>query len=565
MITATELRSVPLFATLPEGEAGTLASRLADVHLRTGDWLIHEGEQPSFFLLIEGSIEVRKVVHGIERRINVYRPGAYFGELPLLLGSPAIASLRALESARVARLDQNDFVELFAACESFAAELTRTMTQRFAHLRQLPFEAPPASVTIIGHRYDIACHALRDFLARNRVAYRWLDPTRPELSGGLPAPREGDRFPVVVLRDGVQLVTPTLRELADGVGLKTRPLQPVYDVAIIGGGPAGLAAAVYGASEGLSTLLLERQAPGGQAGTSSRIENYLGFPTGLSGDELSMRALQQAQRFGAELLVARDVVCLDLHRAEGLHAIELDGGETVRARALILATGVAWRELEVPGAEALVGRGIYYGAARTEALSCQGQHVYLVGAGNSAGQAAMFFANYAARVTLLVRGPSLAASMSHYLIEQLATQANIEVRTRTRIVRVNGEHGLESIVVENRDTGKVATEEASAVFVFIGADACTEWLPAAVIRDERGYVCTGRDVLDLVARRQGSWPLARDPFLLETAVPGVFAAGDVRHGSIKRVASGVGEGSMAIAFVHQYLASLAQETVATAA
>ena len=554
MITASELRGIPLFATLPDDEAETLTARLADVHLRAGDWLLHEGQQPSFFLLIDGSIEVRKVVHGVERQIAVYRAGEYFGELPLLLGAPAIASLRALEPARVAQLDHGDFSLLFESCDVFAAELTGMMTKRFERLRKLATEPAPASVTIVGHPYDVACHHLRDFLARNRITFRWFDPTRPQMAGDYGPARPGDRFPIVILPDGERLQTPTLRELADRLGLQTRPAETTYDVAIVGAGPAGLAAAVYGASEGLRTLLIEREAPGGQAVTSSRIENYLGFPTGVSGDELGGRALQQARRFGAELLVAREVIRLEPADASADHRVLLDGGEVVRARTVILATGVDWRELEVPGAEALVGRGIYYGAARTEALNCQGQHIFLVGGGNSAGQAAMFFANYARKVSLLVRGPSLAATMSHYLIQQLATKDNIEVCTRCRIVRVEGEQRLESIVIEHRDTGDLSREPASAVFVFIGADAVTGWLPDLLIRDERGYVCTGRDVMDLVARNNGTWPLARDPFLLETSTPGIFAVGDVRHGSVKRVASGVGEGSMAIAFVHQYLA-----------
>ncbi|MEO8751470.1 MAG: FAD-dependent oxidoreductase [Casimicrobiaceae bacterium] len=553
MITIEELRSVPLFAALPDDEAEALAARLADVRLREGDWLIHEGEQPSFFMVIEGSLELRKVVHGIERHLDDYRAGTYFGEVPLLLGAPAIASLRAREPSRVARLEQADFTSLFSMCETFAAELARTMTHRLTRLQDLAKLAPPPTVTIVGHRYDIACHHLRDFLLRNRVVFRWHDPAHPKSVDGFAPPDPGDRFPMVILPDGGRLVTPTLRELAQRLGLQTVPGDSAYDLAIIGAGPAGLAAAVYGASEGLRTLLLEREAPGGQAGTSSRIENYLGFPTGLSGDELSGRALQQARRFGTELLVAREVVALEPDAASGDHAIVLDGGDRVRARAVIIAAGVAWRELDVPGAETLVGRGIYYGAARTEAMGCTGQHVFLVGGGNSAGQAAMFFASYARRVTLLVRGPSLAASMSHYLIQQLATQGNIEVRTHCRIIRVEGEHHLESIVIEYRDTGELITEPAKAVFAFIGADARTEWLPAPLIRDDQGFVCTGRDVMDLVAQRQGNWPLARDPFLLETSVPGIFAAGDVRHGSIKRVASGVGEGSMSIAFVHQYI------------
>lgn len=564
MISVDDLRSTPLFAALPDDEARALAARLGDVRLRTGDWLLHEGEQPSFFLVIEGALEVRKMVHGVDRRLDEYGPGTYFGELPLLLGAPAIASLRAVAPSRVAQLDQLDFHTLFSECSTFASELTGTMTRRFTRLQTLAASTPQALVTIVGHRYDIACHRLRDFLARNRVVFRWLDPTQPGLAGDVPPPRPGDRFPVVIVPDGRRCVTPTLRELAEALGLPTRPGAAVYDLAIVGAGPAGLAAAVYGASEGLTTVLLEREAPGGQAGTSSRIENYLGFPTGVSGDELSARALQQARRFGAELLVARTVEALVPATDGGDHAFVLDGAERVQSRAAIIATGVAWRQLDVPGADALVGRGIYYGAARTEALSCTGQHVFLVGGGNSAGQAAMFFANYASRVTLLVRGRSLADSMSHYLIQQLASKGNVEVCTRCRIVAVAGDLRLEAIVVEDRDSGALETRPASAVFVFIGADAETQWLPPAVIRDDMGFVCTGRDVLDLVAKRKATWPLARDPFLLETSVPGVFAAGDVRHDSVKRVASGVGEGSMAIAFVHQYLSTRKATQVAAA-
>ncbi len=550
MITVDDLHAIPLFRDLPDDEARTVASRLADVHLRAGEWLIHEGEQPSFFLLLEGTLELFKVVHGVERRLDEYGVGVYFGEVPLLLGSPAIASLRAKEPSRVAQLASEDFRAMFSECSTFAGELLGTMTHRVSRLQELAKMAPPPTATIVGHRYDVACHRLRDFLRRNRVVFRWDDLAQ---AGNRPV--EGDRFPMVLLPDGGKLVTPTLRELAEGLGLPTAPRREVYDVAIVGAGPAGLAAAVYGASEGLTTLLLEREAPGGQAGTSSRIENYLGFPTGLSGEDLAGRALSQAQRFGAELLVARCVDSLALSQDGGEHAVVLDGGDRVRARTLILANGVAWRELDVPGADRLVGRGIYYGAAQTEALGCAGQRVFLVGGGNSAGQAAMFFANYASHVTLLVRGASLVDSMSHYLIEQLASKGNIEVCTRCRIVAVEGEHRLEAIVVEDRRTGEMSTLPAFAVFAFIGADAQCEWLPQAIIRDEKGFVCTGRDVMDLVASNEGEWPLERDPFLLETSVPGVFAAGDVRHGSVKRVASGVGEGSMAIAFIHQYLAS----------
>jgi thioredoxin reductase (NADPH) len=555
MITADLLRSIPLFAPLPAAELQTLAARGADIRLRPGDWLIHEGEQPSFFGLLEGRIEVRKAFHGTDRLLTVYEPGSYFGELPLLLGSPAVASLRATEASRVCGFDAGDFRELISGCPKLNGEILKTMATRIGHLQELATETPAASVTIIGHRFDLACHYVRDFLARNHVAFTWLDPTRPDRNGGaVPPPQPGDVFPVVVLPDGSRLVTPTHRELAERLGLQTRPAAVTYDVAVIGGGPAGLAAAVYGASEGLRTVLIERESPGGQAGASSRIENYLGFPTGVSGDELGGRALRQARRFGAEIVVAREVCGIDGDPGEKLRTVQLDGGERVAAKSIIVASGVAWRELEVPGSDTLLGRGVYYGAARTEALGTVDQDIFLVGGGNSAGQAAMFFANYARSVTLLVRGASLAATMSHYLVEQLASKSNIAVRTHHRIVRIEGADHVERIVLENRATGETRTESAGAVFVFIGADAKTEWLPESIIRDERGYVCTGRDVSDLVAKAHGNWPLERDPFLLETSLPGVFAAGDVRHGSIKRVAAGVGEGSMAIAFVHQYLA-----------
>lgn len=555
MITPELLRRSPLFAQIPERELTTLASRCADIRLRANEWLIHEGEWPSFYILIEGELEVRKAVGGIDRPVTRYGAGESFGEVPLMLGSTAVASIRAVTPARVARMDPEDFRELVAECRTFNAEMIKTMTRRLGHLQQVAAETPRATVKIIGHRFDLACHELRDFLARNRIAYRWLDPVRREANvEPVAAPKEGDRYPKVVLPDGTELVTPTFREVAERLGLQTRPSSITYDVAIVGGGPAGLAAAVYGASEGLSTVLVERAAPGGQASTSSRIENYLGFPTGVSGDELGARALTQARRFGAEILVARRATGIEADVEAQEHHVVLDGGERVAVKSVVLSTGVQWRELEVPGCADLVGRGVYYGATRTEAQNTQGQSIFLVGGGNSAGQAAMYFADYAQSVTLLVRSDSLATSMSRYLIDQLATRDNIQVLTRQRVVGVQGEGHLEAIEIEDRNTGVRRTEPADALFVFIGADAQTEWLPSALIRDERGYVCTGRDVMDLVEQRSGGWSLERDPYLLETSVPGIFAAGDVRHGSIKRVAAGVGEGSMAIAFVHQYLA-----------
>ena len=566
MITAEQLKITPLLADVPERELAVIASRAADIDLRPNDWLIQEGEVPAFFIVLAGKIIVTKLVGGIERVINTFKPGDYMGELPLLLGAPALASLRAAEPSRVARLDPGDFQQLIASCSNLNAQIMKTMATRIGNLQQLAVETPIATVKLIGHRFDLACHALRDFLARNRVSFRWHDIQDPEARVGLPeTPQPTEAYPVVVLSDGTRLTTPSFREVAERLGLQTTPSNGRYDVAIVGAGPAGLAAAVYGASEGLRTVLIERQAPGGQAGTSSRIENYLGFPTGVAGDDLGNRALQQAKRFGAEIVVARDVVGVAADPKSSTRALVLDGQNRVETRSIVIANGVSWRKLEVVGAEAFVGRGIYYGAARTEALGTRGLDIFLIGGGNSAGQAAMFFANYARTVTIVVRSASLASSMSHYLIEQLETKSNVAVEATSQVVGVEGAEHLEAIVIENRRTRVRRRAETQALFVFIGADADTAWLPPAVIRDARGYLCTGRDVLDLVEQHEGAWPLARDPYLLETSVPGVFAAGDVRHGSIKRVASGVGEGSMAIAFVHRYLAELAEREKALAA
>src|SRR5262245_46403684 len=407
-------------------------------------------------------------------------------------------------------------------------------------------------VRIFGSRWNAESHDLKDFLARNHAPYTFFDVERDEDGQKVAAKVDKSQLPLVVLTTGEKLYAPTVNEVAQKLGLRSSAKQQTYDFSIVGAGPAGLAAAVYGASEGLSTILIEREAPGGQASTSSRIENYLGFPTGIAGDDLGSRAFSQAKRFGAEILVARGVCGLDIGR--DAHAVVLDGGDRVEARAIIIATGVSWRRLEALGADRFVGRGLYYGASRTEAPATRGRDIVLVGGGNSAGQAAMFFAGFARTVSLVVRGPSLAASMSHYLIQQLGTQSNVRVETNAQVVAIDGDDHVEAIEIEDRRTGTRRRTAIDAVFVFIGADAETDWLPERVIRDERGYVCTGRDVVDLLGLHVGLWPLGRDPYLLETSVPGVFAAGDVRHGSIKRVAAGVGEGSMAIAFVHPFLA-----------
>src|SRR5215471_2697553 len=337
MITSDLLRRSPLFANYPDRELTTLANRSADMRLRANEWLIHEGEWPSFYVLIDGELEVRKDVGGIDRPLTRYGAGEYFGEVPLMLASPAVASVRAITPSRIARIDPDDFRELISECPTFNAEITRTMTRRLGRLQEVAGTTPRETVKIIGHRFDLAGHELRDFLARNRIPYRWLDPVNRDANvEDVAAPKEGDRYPKVVLPDGGELVTPTFRELADRLGLQTRPAPTTYDVAIVGGGPAGLAAAVYGASEGLTTLLIERAAPGGQASTSSRIENYLGFPTGVSGDELSARALTQARRFGAEILVARHANRIEAGENGEAHRITLDGGEDVSVRSIVL-------------------------------------------------------------------------------------------------------------------------------------------------------------------------------------------------------------------------------------
>jgi len=402
-------------------------------------------------------------------------------------------------------------------------------------------------VRLIGHRFSRATHDLRDFLARNQVPARWLDVERDAEARQLlkVAGVDDGRLPVALLEDGSVLEQPTVLELAERLGVAGQPAAEHYDLVIVGGGPAGLAAAVYGASEGLKTIMVEREAPGGQAGQSSRIENYLGFPAGLSGSDLARRATDQARRLGAELLTLQDAAGL---RVEGSgRIVELSGGGRLSASSVLVASGVSYRQLNVPGFAELTGRGIYYGAALTEARSCADQHVVVIGGANSAGQGAVYFSSYARKVTMLVRGDSLARSMSHYLIEQIEALENVEVRTRAEAVAAEGDGRLRALRVRARD-GTEAVEEVDACFVFIGAVPRTEWLAGVVARDERGFILAGLD-----ARGDG-WPLPRDPFPLETSVPGVLVAGDVRARSIKRVASAVGEGSMAVSLIHQYLA-----------
>src|SRR5271163_2438055 len=413
-------------------------------------------------------------------------------------------------------------------------------------------------IRVLGTRWSPQSYELRDFLARNRVPYQWIDV---ELSANDPDTKrllevlglEASRLPVVLFPDGTKLLESVPSQVAQRVGLKTRAQTNFYDLAIVGGGPAGLAAAVYGASEGLHTVMIEREAPGGQAGMSSRIENYLGFPMGLSGGDLARRAVTQAQRFGVEILSPQEAVAV---RAEGPYRIiKLADGNEISCHALLIATGVQWRRLEAPGVDRLQGAGIYYGGGATEALSCKGEMVYVVGGANSAGQAAMNFAKFADRVTMLVRGDSLAATMSQYLIDQIKETPNIQVWPRASVAETHGETRLEEITVLCSDSNKLERVPATSIFIFIGALPRTDWLGNLIERDERGFILTGPDLIRDGQHPKG-WTLERDPFLLETNIPGIFAVGDVRHGSVKRVASGVGEGSVAVQFIHQYLSKV---------
>ena len=412
-------------------------------------------------------------------------------------------------------------------------------------------------IRVLGTRWSPRCYELRDFLARNYVPYQWIDV---ELSAADPETKrllealgpEGANLPVMLFPDGSKLLEGVPADIVQKVGLRTRAQTSFYDLAIIGGGPAGLAAAVHGA-EGLRTVMIEREAPGGQAGMSSRIENYLGFPTGLSGGDLARRAVVQAQRFGVEILSPQEAVSV---RTEGSYRIvRLADGSKISCHALLVATGVQWRRLEAPGVDKLQGAGVYYGGGATEALSCEGEIIYVIGGANSAGQAAMRFAKYAERVVLLVRGDGLASTMSQYLIDQIQHTPNIQIWTRASVAEVHGDTRLEEISVLCSDTNKVERVPASAMFIFIGALPRTDWLGDVVERDDRGFLLTGPDLMRDGQRPKG-WTLDRDPFLLETNVPGLFAVGDVRHGSVKRVASGVGDGSVAVQFIHQYLSKV---------
>jgi len=543
MITSADLAATPLFAGVEEPERERLARRAADIHLEPGEFLIREGEEPRFFILLEGELEALKDILGQHRALGRSQAGEFSGETPIFMGTASIVSVRAVVRSRVARFDRQQLQELVRDSPSAAEIIFQTMSERQAQARQIAIDTPSSRVCITGSKYDTNCRAIRSFLSANRIQFDY----QPVMDGEL----------TVCVEGGAPLEGPTVRRVAEALGFRTIPREERYDLIIAGAGPAGMAAAVYGASEGLKVLLVERFSAGGQAGTSSRIENYLGFPAGISGDELTERALKQAKRFGVEFLVKRNIEELAV-LGDG-HCVTLDGGDRISAPVILLATGVSWHRLEFEGHDKFMGRGIVYGTSRLDSQAVIGKRIFIVGGGNSAGQAAVFLSGYASEVVILVRGAGLNFSMSQYLIRQIQDKPNIHVEPYTEVSSVHGEDHLMEITTVSRPPDapeSTCTRDIKGLFIMIGAAAKTHWLPPALERDPKGYICTGRDLT--------MWPLDREPFALETSIPGVFAAGDVRHNSIKRVASGVGEGSMSVSFIHEYLALNEVRTLTTA-
>jgi len=549
VITPDDVTRITIFAELDEDDRAQLARAAADLTLAPGEFAAEQGSERALFGLIEGCIEAVQTVDGVERVVGRRDPGDIFGEVPITLGTVFPVGFRACEPSRVMRVGPRNYHSVAATAPDVAKEVGRLAAYRMSGpggLQGLASDPVPPRAIVVGERTDAACTEVRHFLDRNQVVFEWLTSETPNLEerwdgpGPLPAPEDQ---PAVRVIGGKMVIRPQLRRLAELLGLGTEPEAGSYDVVIVGAGPAGLAAGVYGSSEGLSTIVVERAAPGGQAGTSSRIENYLGFPAGVSGDELAGRALQQARRLGAEILVTRTISRIDADR----HQVHLDGGDVLHGRTIVLACGVSWRNLDIPGFGDLTGRGVFYGASPSDAAATHGHDVHVIGAGNSGGQAAMFFSNHARSVTIVCRGDSLEKSMSSYLIRQLATRANVTVRLRSEIVAAHGDGAIEEVEIVDHSSGRVEREASGGVYIFIGADAETSWLPPEIALDQRGFVLTGADV------PTAEWARERDPFLLETSVPGIFACGDVRSGPVKRVAAAVGEGSMAIAFIHQYL------------
>ncbi len=536
MICASELQKFPVFECLSLTYRERLASFAAEIVVKENEWIIREGESPSFFVLLEGTVQCEKDYGGTATLCLQHVPGDFFGEAEILLNSVAIASLQARSKCRLLRLDSIQFKDMLASSRKCSDLVIGVMTDRLKMIREHMQSNNQFRVEVTGSSDDSGCREVRTFLSQNHIAYRWKDhDPLSELGNSC----NGSS----IIVDGVISVgcPLTAQKVAVALGIKTRPTRSDYDLVVIGGGPAGLAAAVSGASEGLRVLLVEKDGIGGQAGCSTRIENYPGFPSGISGNDLGARALKQALRFGADIIMTRRV-CGIFPTSDG-YCLELDGEERVKTKVVLIATGVQWRRLEAEGIDSLIGKGVLYGAARTEAKAVLGKNVFIVGGGNSAGQAAMFFSEYAASVTMIARGPSIESTMSTYLIEQLSRRSNISIEGSTEITKAEGNESLEYIHTSTK--GEIRKRQADALFVMIGAVAHSDWLPKQIQRDQSGFILTGEDVRRPIGTQA--------PFGLETSLEGVFCAGDIRCNSVKRVSASVGEGSMAVSYIHQYL------------
>ncbi len=539
------------FPRLTDRQIGTLSKYAKRRHFRDNDVLFEAGVSPAtFFVVLSGAVEILDHSGDEPRTVVVHQPGEFTGDIDILTRRVTVVSAVARGETDVLEVAPADIRRLIAEDPGMGDVILQAFITRREQLLESGFQG----VRVIGSRDSRDTYRIREFLSRNQVPMRWLDVDTD--SGAAELLHHfgvgDDALPVVLCVGQAVLRNPSTRDLAQAVGLK-RPIgTEVYDLVIVGAGPAGLAAAVYGSSEGLTTLLLDADSPGGQAGASNAIENYLGFPMGITGADLTRAATLQAQKFGARLSTPAPVTALD---DEGSHlTVRMDDGETASARCVLIATGADYRKLDVPDRERFEGIGIYYVATRTELDACSGADVVIVGAGNSAGQAAVYLAQHTRKVTLLVRRDSMRQTMSSYLIDRIEAAPTIEVLYTTQVRELHGDTRLEAIVVENTTTGARRTIDTPAVFTLIGAIPHTDWLPAQIDKDAKGFVCTGRQL----ANTPG-WTRKRQPFLLETSQPGVFAAGDVRLGSAKRVAAAVGEGSMAVKFVHEYLAELRED------
>ena len=542
-----DLQSIA-FPTLDDGqiaEFSRCASATSTVY-RNGETLFSVGDRNfKFHVIKSGEVEILDYSGEVPRTVTIHHKGDFTGDISHLTGNPSVVSAVAKGDCEVYEISGEALRQALNQCPI----LSDIVLQAFIARRQLLHKSPDfTGLRVIGSRYSVDTFRVRDFLAKNHVLFTWVDvETDPQVDRLLKqfGVTEADT-PVVACSTMLLLRNPSNRDLADRIGIRHPLEQAVYDLVVVGAGPAGLAAAVYGASEGLRTAVLERSAPGGQAGTSMRIENYLGFPTGVTGSELTDRAIIQANKFGARLSVPTPVTHLTFDQAYSI--VHLDGEESITAKCLLIATGVEYRPLGAEGEEQFEGRGVYFAATPVEAQMCRGGQVAVVGGGNSAGQAAVFLAGQARKVLLIIRGHDLHKNMSSYLVKRIEQTANIEVLCHTTICRMRGNGYLSSIDLSNSKTGEERTAEIAAVFTFIGAVPRTDWLPTEIERDSKGFVRTGTALT-----QSSQWTSRRPPFLLETSRPGVFAAGDVRSDSIKRVASAVGEGAMAVQFVHEYL------------